>query len=106
MQTYGAEENRRLNITGEHLKNVIPARTIVGWYNGVPENSNLDIDLSKSTVAIFGQGNVAIDVSRILLTPIDQLKVRLHLILDERIKTELFVENGYYPALVRTFSHI
>ncbi|GJQ87019.1 hypothetical protein Trydic_g12600 [Trypoxylus dichotomus] len=71
---YGADKNRLLNINGENLKNVIPARDIVGWYNGVPESSNLQIDLSKSTAAVFGQGNVAIDVARILLTPVDRLK--------------------------------
>ncbi|KAK4882126.1 hypothetical protein RN001_005445 [Aquatica leii] len=72
--TYGAEQNKRLNIPGEDLVNVIPARRIVGWYNGIIEDSNLKIDLSGPTVAIFGQGNVAIDVARILLTPIDLLK--------------------------------
>ncbi|KAI4459069.1 fad nadph dehydrogenase/oxidoreductase [Holotrichia oblita] len=72
--TYGAEENRQLNIKGENLHNVIAARNIVGWYNGLPENKDLQINLSKSTAAIIGQGNVAIDVARILLTPIDQLK--------------------------------
>lgn len=41
----------------------------------MPSDSNLEIDLSGDSVAIFGQGNVAIDVARILLTPIDSLKV-------------------------------
>ncbi|KAF5276889.1 hypothetical protein FQA39_LY06440 [Lamprigera yunnana] len=72
--TYGAEESRKLDIPGENLSNVIPARRIVGWYNGVMQDVELKIDLSGPTVAIFGQGNVAIDVARILLTPIDQLK--------------------------------
>ncbi|KAJ8918005.1 hypothetical protein NQ315_011458 [Exocentrus adspersus] len=71
---YGAEQSKKLNIPGEDTKNVIQARKIVGWYNGNPWDSNLDIDLSGETVAIFGQGNVAIDVARILLTPIDELK--------------------------------
>lgn len=74
-KTYGAEENRQLNIKGENLRNVVAARNIVGWYNGLPEHNNLQIDLSKSTAAIIGQGNVAIDVARILLSPVDQLKV-------------------------------
>ncbi|XP_022900453.2 NADPH:adrenodoxin oxidoreductase, mitochondrial [Onthophagus taurus] len=71
---YGADKNRKLNVPGEELSNVIPARRIVGWYNGIPEDKDLKIDLKKSTVVIFGQGNVAIDVARILLTPIDVLK--------------------------------
>ncbi|KAJ8985731.1 hypothetical protein NQ317_014382 [Molorchus minor] len=72
--TYGAEHSRKLNIPGEDIPNVIEARRIVGWYNGIPWDSNLKIDLSGDTVAIFGQGNVAIDVARILLTPVDLLK--------------------------------
>ncbi|XP_066255690.1 NADPH:adrenodoxin oxidoreductase, mitochondrial [Euwallacea similis] len=71
---YGAEENRKLNIVGENLKNVIPARKIVGWYNGVPSDTFLKIDFTAESLAIIGQGNVAIDVARILLTPVDQLK--------------------------------
>ncbi|XP_018564519.1 NADPH:adrenodoxin oxidoreductase, mitochondrial [Anoplophora glabripennis] len=72
--TYGAEQGRKLDIPGENKKNVIEARKIVGWYNGIPWDSNLEIDLSGETAAIFGQGNVAIDVARVLLTPVDQLK--------------------------------
>ncbi|CAG9766700.1 unnamed protein product [Ceutorhynchus assimilis] len=72
--TYGAEQNKKLDIPGVNLKNVLPARNIVGWYNGVPSDKNLNINLNCETVAIIGQGNVAIDVARILLTPIDELK--------------------------------
>lgn len=72
--TYGADENRRLNIPGENLDNVLSARNVVGWYNGTPWDKNLKIDLSGDTAAIIGQGNVAMDVARILLTPIDELK--------------------------------
>lgn len=72
--TYGADENRLINIPGEDLANVISARKIVGWYNGNPADSDLKIDLSGGSCAIIGQGNVAIDVARILLTPIDLLR--------------------------------
>lgn len=75
IQTYGAEENRKLNIPGENLNNVISARNIVGWYNGVPSDADVKMDLSAETVAVIGQGNVAIDVARILLSPLDELKV-------------------------------
>lgn len=75
LKTYGAEENRELGIPGESLGNVIPARRFVGWYNGVPEDSRLDVDLSGESVVIFGQGNVAIDVARILLCPLKLLQV-------------------------------
>ncbi|XP_070511136.1 NADPH:adrenodoxin oxidoreductase, mitochondrial-like isoform X2 [Cardiocondyla obscurior] len=72
--TYGAQFDRLLNIPGENLNNVISARNFVGWYNGVPENKNLKINLDMEEAAVIGQGNVAIDVARILLTPVDKLK--------------------------------
>ncbi|MCL4126007.1 UNVERIFIED_CONTAM: hypothetical protein GTU68_007327 [Idotea baltica] len=71
---YGAAKDRTLNIPGENLPNVLPARRLVGWYNGLPEDSNLDVDLNVEDVVVIGQGNVAIDVARILLTPIDILR--------------------------------
>lgn len=72
--TYGAEEDKTLGIENEDAKNVIGARNFVGWYNGLPNDKDLKVDLSCRTAAILGQGNVALDVARILLTPIDELK--------------------------------
>ncbi|CAK1548307.1 unnamed protein product [Leptosia nina] len=72
--TYGAEEDRTLNIDNENVKNIIAARNFVGWYNGHPRDKDLKVDLSGHTAAIIGQGNVALDVARIILTPVDQLK--------------------------------
>jgi len=54
---------------------VIPGREFVGWYNGLPENRSLNINLENAERAfIIGQGNVALDIARILLSPIDLLK--------------------------------
>lgn len=72
--TYGAEEDRLLGIENENGHNIIAARNFVGWYNGLPSDKDLKVDLSGHTAAILGQGNVALDVARILLTPIDKLK--------------------------------
>ncbi|KAL7287110.1 hypothetical protein TKK_0018728 [Trichogramma kaykai] len=72
--TYGAEYDRTLNIPGENLNNVIAARNFVGWYNGIPCDKNLKIDLSGEDAVILGQGNVAIDIARILLSSVDRLK--------------------------------
>ncbi|KAG6447609.1 hypothetical protein O3G_MSEX005065 [Manduca sexta] len=72
--TYGAEEDKILGIENEDANNVIAARNFVGWYNGLPSDKDLKIDLSCNTAAILGQGNVALDVARILFTPIDELK--------------------------------
>ncbi|XP_076227961.1 NADPH:adrenodoxin oxidoreductase, mitochondrial isoform X2 [Nomia melanderi] len=72
--TYGAEKDKELNIPGENLNNVISGRRFVGWYNGVPADSNLKLNLDVEEAVVLGQGNVAIDIARILLTPIDKLK--------------------------------
>lgn len=66
--------DRKLNIPNESNQNVISAREFVAWYNGLPGAERLDINLKKDNVAIIGQGNVAIDIARVLLSPIDQLK--------------------------------
>ena len=58
------------------MDNVVSARKFVGWYNGLPEESNLKFNLDVETAVIIGQGNVALDIARILLTPIDLLKVK------------------------------
>ncbi|XP_071547272.1 NADPH:adrenodoxin oxidoreductase, mitochondrial isoform X2 [Panulirus ornatus] len=71
---YGAAQDRRLNIPGESLPNVLSAQQFVGWYNGLPENVNLKLNLDVESVAIIGQGNVGLDVARILLTPVDMLR--------------------------------
>lgn len=70
---YGSSQDRLLNITGEDLANVIPARRFVGWYNGVPEDRELPIKLDMEDVVIIGHGNVALDCARILLTPVDSV---------------------------------
>ncbi|XP_073540162.1 NADPH:adrenodoxin oxidoreductase, mitochondrial [Phyllobates terribilis] len=72
--SYGAEEKRELGIPGEHLPGVYSARDFVGWYNGLPDNRYLSPDLSSETAVILGQGNVALDIGRMLLSPLELLK--------------------------------
>uniref|UniRef100_A0A8B9JFU0 NADPH:adrenodoxin oxidoreductase, mitochondrial n=1 Tax=Astyanax mexicanus TaxID=7994 RepID=A0A8B9JFU0_ASTMX len=72
--SYGAEANRCMGVPGEDLAGVFSARDFVGWYNGLPSNQKLNPDLNCETVVILGQGNVALDVARILLSPLDMLK--------------------------------
>lgn len=74
-QTYGAELDQELEVEGESLDNVVSARRFVGWYNGLPADRDLPVSLDTDTAVVLGQGNVAVDVARILLTDIDQLKV-------------------------------
>ncbi|GAB2292303.1 hypothetical protein Dimus_026551 [Dionaea muscipula] len=65
---YGAESDRVLGIPGEELEGIYSAREFVWWYNGHPDGRNLAPDLqSTDTALILGQGNVALDVARILL---------------------------------------
>ncbi|CAF1027749.1 unnamed protein product [Rotaria sp. Silwood1] len=72
---YGSSVERNLNIPGETaLENVFSAKDFVGWYNGVPENSQLRPQLDHTDRAIIiGMGNVALDCARILLSSIDDL---------------------------------
>lgn len=70
----GADGEQPLDIAGENLAGVHAARAFVGWYNGYPECASLAFDLSGEVAAIIGQGNVAIDVCRILAKPVDELR--------------------------------
>ena len=73
--TYGASQDRRLQVPGEDLGGVYSARAFVGWYNGLPEYAGLSPDLEAGdTAVVIGQGNVALDVARILLSGVDRLK--------------------------------
>lgn len=73
---YGASRDRALGIPGEDtLKGIYSARAFVGWYNGLPEYADLEPDLTQGDEAIIvGQGNVALDVARILLGDLDVLR--------------------------------
>ncbi|PON54962.1 Ferredoxin-NADP+ reductase, adrenodoxin-type [Trema orientale] len=71
---YGAESDRVLGIPGEDLGGIYSAREFVWWYNGHPDCVGLNPDLkSTDTAVIIGQGNVALDVARILLRPTAEL---------------------------------
>lgn len=73
--SYGASKDRTLGIPGEAtLKRLYSAREFVGWYNGLPEFADLDPDLSQNEAVVVGQGNVALDVARILLEDVDKLR--------------------------------
>jgi ferredoxin--NADP+ reductase len=63
----GATKSRNLGITGEHLSGNHAASDFVGWYNGHPDLSDRDFDLSAQRAVIIGNGNVALDIARVLL---------------------------------------
>ncbi len=62
----GAPGDRPLGIPGEDLRGSWPATDFVGWYNGHPDNRDLDFDLSCERAVVIGNGNVALDVARML----------------------------------------
>lgn len=69
----GALHDRRLEIDGMGLPGTGTATEIVGWYNGHPEFTDLPVDLSHERVVIVGNGNVALDVARILTSDPNKL---------------------------------
>jgi ferredoxin--NADP+ reductase len=62
----GAPNDRPLQIPGSDLPGVIGSAAFVGWYNGHPEFADLDPPLDIAGAAVIGNGNVALDVARIL----------------------------------------
>lgn len=79
---YGASRDRKLGVPGEDLRGVYAARDFVGWYNGLPSGENdlssrIVTDLARAdtdTAVVIGQGNVALDVARMLLEDVDVLR--------------------------------
>ncbi|MFD8751316.1 FAD-dependent oxidoreductase [Kitasatospora sp. NPDC059577] len=69
----GAASDRRLGVPGEDLPGSLPATAFVGWYNADPTVPADAVELSAERVVVVGNGNVAVDVARILLTDPDRL---------------------------------
>ena len=63
----GSPEDNKLGIPGEDKQGVIGSAAFVGWYNGHPEFIDLDPDLNSANVCVIGNGNVAIDIARLLV---------------------------------------
>lgn len=64
----GAAGECALGIPGEDLAGSHAATEFVGWYNGHPDYVDRTFDLSGERAVIVGNGNVALDVARILVT--------------------------------------
>ncbi|MED5811179.1 FAD-dependent oxidoreductase [Mycolicibacterium sp. 050232] len=62
----GASTDRRLDIDGIDLPGVTSATEFVAWYNGHPDFAARSFDLSHHRAVVIGNGNVALDVARIL----------------------------------------
>ena len=62
----GAIGDRSLGVPGEDLPGSLPATTLVQWYNGHPDHRDTLVDLGHERVVVVGNGNVALDVARVL----------------------------------------
>lgn len=62
----GAPNDRKLAIEGADLPGVYGSAAFVGWYNGHPDFKDLNPPLDGRDVVVIGNGNVALDVARIL----------------------------------------
>ena len=71
----GTPGDRKLGIEGEDLPGSESATEFVAWYNGHPDYAEMDFDLSCKRAVVIGNGNVALDVARMLALSVDELSV-------------------------------
>jgi len=70
----GSSVDRPLGIPGEELPGSHAATEFVGWYNGHPDHTDLEVDLlSAERAVVIGNGNVALDVARMLMLTASEL---------------------------------
>ncbi|MFL5965010.1 MAG: FAD-dependent oxidoreductase, partial [Gaiellaceae bacterium] len=69
----GAQTDRRLGIPGEELPGSWSATEFVAWYNGHPDFQDVPFDLNVERAVVIGNGNVALDVARMLALTPDEL---------------------------------
>jgi ferredoxin--NADP+ reductase len=69
----GTSDDNRLGIPGEDRPGSHAATHFVAWYNGHPDASDHEYDLSVQRAVVIGNGNVAIDVARMLVLHPDEL---------------------------------
>ncbi|VXC58937.1 FAD-dependent oxidoreductase [Sphingomonas sp. AX6] len=69
----GAPADRPLDIPGSDLPGVVGSAAFVGWYNGHPDFAGLAPPLVGPGAVVIGNGNVALDVARILAKSQDEL---------------------------------
>jgi ferredoxin--NADP+ reductase len=99
----GAQTDRRMEIPGEDLPGSHAATEFVGWYNAHPDYRDLTFDLSQERVAVIVNGNVAMDVLRILartpeeLYPTDIADYALEALRHSNVK-EIYVLGRRGPA--------
>jgi ferredoxin--NADP+ reductase len=70
----GAQTDKSLGIPGEDLPGSWAATEFVAWYNGHPDYRELEFDLSAERAVVIGNGNVAADVTRMLMLNAGELE--------------------------------
>ena len=70
----GAQADRRLGVPGEDLPGSWSATAFVAWYNGHPDFQELPFDLSTKRAVVVGNGNVALDVARMLALSEEEIR--------------------------------
>jgi ferredoxin--NADP+ reductase len=70
----GAQTDRRLGIPGEDLMGSWSANEFVAWYNGHPDHQGFEFDLDVDRAVVIGNGNVALDVARMLALTREELE--------------------------------
>ncbi len=73
LYSVGAQTDRRMGIPGEDLPGSWPATAFVAWYNGHPDFQDHVFDLAHERAVVIGNGNVAIDVARMLALTAEEL---------------------------------
>ncbi len=73
LYAFGASGDRRLGIPGEDLPGSHSSTEFVAWYNGHPDFADHAFDLDATTAVVVGNGNVALDVARMLALPRETL---------------------------------
>ncbi len=73
LYAFGASGDRRLGIPGEDLPGSHSSTEFVAWYNGHPDFADHEFDLTATTAVVVGNGNVALDVARMLALPRETL---------------------------------
>jgi ferredoxin/flavodoxin---NADP+ reductase len=69
----GTATDNRLGIPGEDRPGSHAATEFVAWYNGHPHYADETFDLRGGRAVVIGNGNVAIDVARMLVLHPDEL---------------------------------
>lgn len=70
----GAPDDRPMRIPGEDLAGSHSAAEFVAWYNGHPDLADREFDFSGERAVVIGNGNVALDVARVLAGDVDRLR--------------------------------